>query len=251
MPHRTRIFIVAAALAWVATVLHAQERRLHIAAPPELVETGFLRHLLPRFSLKHSTPITLVEPGDAAQAGFARGGGVPVFEDDTAPWHLVVSADSEGNPHVQRFTDWLASEIAARAIEGFAGPPRFTQALAVVEDVAEAEIDGDLARGAELSLLHCGRCHVVGPRNTMAGVGSTPSFAVLRTFEDWDERFEAFYVLKPHPSFSQVEGVTPPFPEERRPTIAPVRLTLEELADIMAYTASLVPADLGAPIQHQ
>lgn len=85
----------------------------------------------------------------------------------------------------------------------------------------------------------------------MSGIGSAPSFAVMRSFADWDSRFSAFFALKPHPAFTQVEGVTDPFPPELPPAIAPIELTLEELEAIVAYVAALPPADLGKPLEHQ
>ena len=58
-------------------------------------------------------------------------------------------------------------------------------------------------------------------------------------------------MLNPHPAFTQVADVTPPFHEERPPPIIPVEMTLDDLQAILAYVAALEPADLGAPIRHQ
>jgi hypothetical protein len=85
----------------------------------------------------------------------------------------------------------------------------------------------------------------------MTGIGSTPSFSVLRSLPDWSDRFSVFYVLNPHPSFTVIDGVTPPFATNRPPPIAPVVLTLDDLEDVLAYVAGLKPADLGAPLRHQ
>lgn len=245
---RFQAVVLLVAICLAGGEARTEERRLYIGAPESLVETGFLKHLLPRFSLKHGVPITVVAPGEAVQAGFEPNGTEKVFSGGGVDWALTVIEDE--NPHLERFLDWLASDAGARAIEGFAGPPAFAVAVREVAEAEAVELDGDLARGAELSLLHCGRCHVIGPQNAMNGVGSTPSFAVLRTLGDWMVRFDEFYVLKPHPSFTQIEEVTT-FPDGRTPTIAPVVLTLEELEDITAYAASIAPADLGAPIKHQ
>jgi hypothetical protein len=89
----------------------------------------------------------------------------------------------------------------------------------------------------------------VNETNKMNAIGSTPSFALMRNFPDWQERFETFYVLKPHAAFTQVSEVTAPFPENLPPPIAPVELTLEEIDAIAAYVSLIAPADLGAPIQ--
>lgn len=249
---RFRMVLAFPLAAFLSAAASADEdRRLFIAAPPELVESGFLKHLLPRFSLKHAIPITLVAPTDPADARLTADAGTPVFSGAGATWHVDVSPEAVANPNLKSLLDWLASDTGAQAIEGFAGPPVF--ALVAIEPETETTeaLPGDVARGAELSLTHCGRCHVIGPQNRMKGLGSTPSFAALRTFTDWESRFSAFFALKPHPAFTQVEGVTPPFAPGTTPTTSPLLLTPQELEDITAYAASLAPADLGAPIRHQ
>ena len=85
----------------------------------------------------------------------------------------------------------------------------------------------------------------------MNGIGSTPSFAVIKALPDWDLRFQAFYVLRPHAAFTQIEDVTPGFDPELPPPIVPVEMTLDDLNDLMAYVATITAADLGAPIQLQ
>ena len=106
----------------------------------------------------------------------------------------------------------------------------------------------NFAPGEKFATYVCGRCHVVSERTRLGGIGSTPSFMALRSFPDWEERFRSFYALVPHPSFTQVEGITDPFPPERPPHIHPVELTEEELENLVEYARNLEPADLGGPI---
>lgn len=106
----------------------------------------------------------------------------------------------------------------------------------------------DFAPGEKLTLVNCGRCHVIGPRNRMGGIGSTPSFPVLRTFPDWEARMKAFWTLRPHPSFTQIEGMTEPFAEDQPPHIHPIRLTMEEVGSIVDYVRTVEPANLGADL---
>ena len=63
--------------------------------------------------------------------------------------------------------------------------------------------------------------------------------------------FQAFYVLAPHPAFTQIKDVTEPFPIDLPSPIAPMEITLDDLEAILAYVAEMPPADLGAPIQHK
>ena len=74
---------------------------------------------------------------------------------------------------------------------------------------------------------------------------------MLRSLPDWADRFDAFYALNPHPAFTQVEGVSEPFPENRPSPIVPIEMTLDEVEAVRAYVATMKAADLGAPLQHQ
>jgi mono/diheme cytochrome c family protein len=113
---------------------------------------------------------------------------------------------------------------------------------------AEAQ-DADWAPGERLTYINCGRCHVIGPRNRMGGIGSTPGIDVIRTWPTWEEKMRGFYALNPHPAFTQVEGVTAPFAEERPSPIHPITLTAAEIEIIVEYSRTVEPADLGAPIR--
>ena len=119
-------------------------------------------------------------------------------------------------------------------------------AVLSVRGIAVAE---DYAPGEKLTLFHCGRCHVINERNKYGGIGSTPSFGALRTHDDWEDRFDAFYALAPHPAFTQVEGVTEPFPINRPSPIHPMELTVEEIETIREFARTIPPKDLGAEVR--
>ncbi len=101
------------------------------------------------------------------------------------------------------------------------------------------------APGEKLTMINCGRCHKVSEKDRMGGIGSTPSFAVMRTWDNWEDKMKAFWTYRPHPSFAQIEGVTEPFPADRPPFVHPISLTLEELRVIIDYARTIEPADLG------
>ena len=220
---------------------------LGLAAPDSVVQSGLLKHILPRFSLK--TGIR-VEPSETGPMSISTGtGGAPVFRTEDTVYVLKI----EGDPRQERFRDWLLSDIGKRTVESFQpnGVALFSASFEVVKVDETPSFEGDAAIGAELSMVHCGRCHVIGPQNRMNGLGSTPSFAVLRSLPDWSDRFQQFYVLNPHPAFTQIEDVTAPFDPERPSPIHPVTMSLDDLEAILSFVAETRPADLGAPLQMQ
>ena len=249
----------------------AQERQFALGAPAALQDSGLLEYLLPRFSLKNSIRITVVET-DGSDAGAldavltaapeTRVDGEqrkadPVFADAQGTiYGLLLPRAPGADPgaeYASRFADWLRSDTGLRTVEAFAvdGAQLFTASLPQVEEEVVVAETGDIALGEELSLKHCGRCHVVSPKNRMNGLGSTPSFRGLNALPDWDYRFQVFHVLNPHPAFTQIADVTEPFDPMRPSPIAPMDLTQDDLDAILAYVYSLVPADLGAPVQAQ
>ena len=179
-----------------------------------------------------------------------EGEGIAVFSGAGATWRMQVDESHDG---AARFAEWLSSDVGRRTLTSFEvdGVQPFTLPAEKTVTEAVATFEGDAAEGLKLSSLHCGRCHVVSEANRMNAIGSTPSFFVLRTMRDWNRRFESFFALNPHPSFTQVAEVTAPFPANRPSPIAPVEITLDDLDAILAYVNQLEPADLGAPIKHQ
>jgi mono/diheme cytochrome c family protein len=223
----------------------AQDKAFDLGVPPVLIESGLIDYILPRFSLKTGIKVSVVE---GAEVGLGEIG-TQVFARDDTIWHLSQS----DAPPVTRFRDWLLSDIGKRTIDAFepaSGAP-FRTDLNVENASAPAPVEGDAVAGKTLSLQLCGRCHVVAEENRMNAIGSTPSFALMRTFPDWQNRFTGFYTLRPHPAFTQVSEVTPAFEAHLPSPIVPIALTLEDIEAITAYVATILPADLGAPIQSQ
>lgn len=223
---------------------------VRLYAPETLVETGLFRHILPRFALKTQVKVVLVPaPQDADIALGATGRAV--FQGLGQSWHLTVQ--NTGHKGTGRFTDWLWSDVGQRTITGFApqGATLFTPPAAAPAQAAPTEMGAEALEGKDVAQASCARCHVVADAQGMSGIGSTPSFAVLRSLPDWEERFSVFYVLKPHAVFTQITEVTPPFPQDRPPPIVPIELTLAQLDAVLAYVAAMPAADLGAPLQHQ
>lgn len=243
------VLSLTSALMWAP--VWAQGKATTLAVTPEVQETGVVKFFLPRFSLKHGVRVTVLEDSAGAAAVLVEGGERVAFSRGGVNYGITVV--DTGDPHIATFADWLTGEIGQRTVLSFKQDGKALFELPVVAAVVEEDevLGGDAARGAELSLVACGRCHVVGEINRMKGIGSTPSFAVLRSLDNWMERFTAFYALNPHPSFTVIPDLTEPFDETRPSPISPVTLTLEELENIVAYAATVVPADLGKPIDHQ
>ena len=241
--------ILAIAVCFAASA-HADDRTVRLAVPDDLVETGLLKYMLPRFTLKTQVRVEILPPGSEADVTLGADG-TPLFRGQGATWSLGIISDD--HPGTVKFEGWLTSDVGLRTITDFKidGASVF-EIASIKEDVDEGFVfEGDAALGLKLSVTHCGRCHVSVSDQPMLGIGSTPSFFVLRALEDWDIRFQTFYVLNPHPSFTQIEEITEPFPVNRPSPIVPVELTLDEFDAILAYVSALEPADLGAPHEVQ
>lgn len=254
----TRLFSIcvlalAASLALAGQTARAQEdpRLVRLAVPDDLVQSGLLRHILPRFSLKTQVRVEAVAPGSGTVQAALGDEGRPVFDGLGQTWRLEVLAPD--HPGTATFADWLTGEIGLRTVTSYApdGSAPFAPPSLRKVAVAQVTYDGDADLGHRVSREKCTRCHGVDAATRGWGIGSTPSFGVLRALKDWEDRFSAFYALNPHPSFTVVTDLTEPFDPSRPPPISPIELTLEEVEAVLAYVATLQPADLGAPIAHQ
>ncbi len=244
--HHLALFVVLIVLA--AGPAPAQQADIRIAVPSELVDSGLMQYILPRFSLK--TAIRVEAGKDGALQIVTEPPGTPVFSRGGTNYYLRAAQGDKA----ARFRDWLTGPIGRRTVEAFVpaeGGQGFTMAPPEKPETDAPDFVGDAARGHALAREHCGRCHVVDEANRMRGIGSTPSFAVLRALPGWVVRFESFYARNPHGAYTVIEGVTPSFDITSPPPIARLELTLDDLDDIMAYAATVPPADLGAPIQYQ
>ena len=265
-----------AALACVGALSGAafgQGKTFTLVAEAGLADTGLLKFVVPRFALKHGIRPELIAGDPAEMAGTADiiiaerdvaealGTALDlraraVFYTETEPaaaYAMLAIPGGENAENAARFAEWLRGEIGQRTVASFAaeGQPAFLPgALKVVVETA-AEPTGDANVGERLALFHCGRCHVVSEKNRMGGIGSTPSFAALRAIPGWQDKFLAFWSANPHPSFTQVAGLTEPFDPNHPPHIAPVEITQEDVEAIFAYAATIPPKDLGAPISNQ
>ncbi len=226
-----------------------QEADFGLSSPAVLQESGFLRFLLPRFSLK--TGIRIALEADTPEAIISLENGMPLMEGLGQVFYLQIpDVDSPKSQKAQRFAAWIDSDIGRRAVSQFKidGAQVFTPIETLQAAETATVFEGDAQRGAAFSFTNCGRCHVVGDRNRMKGIGSTPSFPVLRSLPDWEARFSTFYARIPHPAFVQLEGVSPPFNPAFPPANVPLTLTLDQLDDILTFLGTVEPADLGAPL---
>lgn len=229
----------------------ANEKLVRLYAPDALIESGVLKYALPRFSLKTQVRTELAASAEAADLAFGATG-TALFEGVGQVWHMDVrNSDHTGT---KRLADWLTSEVGKRTVYAYAAadgttpftPPKVQKVAPVV-----VTIDGDAEWGHEVSRAKCTRCHAVDEATRGWGIGSTPSFGILRALPDWEERFAAFYVLKPHGAFTQITDLTEPFPIHRPSPISPIELSLDEFEAMLAYVTIMPAADLGAPLKHQ
>lgn len=221
-----------------------------MVSDPELEATGLWSYVLPRFKLKTGIKVRL-------DYGASRlVGDVLMLQDGTTP--VMVRADgvefratlNRQSQHGKRFMEWLVSEVGQRTISAFRKDEQqlfFPAVVEVSEDAAP--LTGNVSVGEKTALAKCGRCHVISEKNKYGGIDSTPSFGALRTLKDWQEKFRVFWTLNPHPSFTQIAGVTEPFDPAHPPHIYPIYLTIKEVSDIGAYLQTIPPKDLGPPLE--
>ncbi len=254
--HRIPIALLALALS-LPLMARADHLDITLGADPALIDSGLIKFLLPRFSLKTGIKLHLgahlgadAAP-DVTLSSTAGPGARPAFKGPVQLYYIMLGAEAPDK--ATRFANWLLEDVGQRTIDQFRkdGKQMFIAAADDAPVVVKALPQGDIQNGELLSYTNCGRCHVISDKNRMKGIGSTPSFALMRGFPDWQRRFEGFYNLNPHPSFSQVKGVTTPFDVALPPAITPIELTQTELDDITAFVAGITPADLGAPLQAQ
>lgn len=104
-----------------------------------------------------------------------------------------------------------------------------------------AQEKGDIGKGRKIAQQHCTRCHVVGDFNPGGGISSTPSFQLLvKRRPDYKERFQTFFVRRPHPAFLSIKGVgriRPDLP----PNAQPVELTEQDVRNVSAFIETLKP----------
>ena len=244
-----KLIIAITACLMVSGPARPQEAGFGLSSPVMLEETGFLRFLLPRFSLK--TGIRVALQVNNPEVIISTDSGVPIMEGLGHVYYLqTTESRTPQGEKARRFAAWMESDIGRRAIAQFQidGAQVFTAIEALQAAETESEFEGDARRGEAFAFANCGRCHVIGDRNRMKGIGSTPSFPVLRSLADWEERFSTFYTRIPHPALTQLEGVTAPFDPAFPPTNQPLLITLDQLEDILTFVSTLEPADLGAPL---
>ena len=233
----------------------AESPDLTLAAPPELAETGLPKHLFPRFRFKSRIRLALAKPGETADMALApEPPGVPVFTERATGRTWYLRLPPEGAPvrdKAEAFLAWLQSKPGRAAIAAFppGSEPLFAPAKAVAAVEKAPEFKGDPLRGHEIARRHCMRCHVVDSESPYAGIGSTPSFAAMRSFPDWQDTFAAFWAANPHRAVVTVEDMSEEKDPERPLHVAPVLLTQKDLDDLMAYVATIKPKDLGKPIE--
>ena len=84
---------------------------MRLYAPQALVDSGLLKHILPRFSLKTQVRVELESDPGAANLRLGAEGR-PVFDGLGQTWHVeVVSSEHKGT---LRFVDWLGSKVGRK-----------------------------------------------------------------------------------------------------------------------------------------
>ena len=218
----------------------------------EPIPKGLVDYLIPRFTLKTRVRFDrVIDNGDLSFTVNPHEGAVSIFKlVGGRTGYLTATAAALEDPSYERFRDWLLSPPGRATIADYREDDR---TIAEPVDVkAKAAISvvivGDLDAGKILSVSHCRRCHKVDRADKYSGMDSSPSFHAMRSFDDWFVRFSIFYTVSPHKALIQVAGSGIDQNPDLIP-IAPIKLTFNDINDIVAFVHSLEPLDLGKPVQ--
>ena len=225
---------------------------IHFHFPEELLMIEFDKHILPRFKFKTQITINAVSSFENSDASIGvKTNGTSIFSDlNDVIYKIKLSTTDESKlKKIYRFIDWLKSSSGISAIEGFElnGAQIFKSLKLEKKEIQEFVFEGDDDNGLLISKKHCKRCHVVDD-NAFAGIDSSPSFHAMRSFEDWEERFRAFWTVSPHLNVISIKDVYDAGKKFSPVVIAPIELTLDEVDDILSYVSKIKPKDLGKPI---
>ena len=233
-----------------------------------MVENGFLKYVLPRFSLKTQIRISRSSSTDPATV---PEGGYP----DPAGSAWWPRPSGEGAARIVRVPlpmtteTYAAVRLAASGTTRACRPPCGLAAIGGGAQYADqpSPIDGRgglstagrrtgaggegggagrSAGGREAGLFPL-RPMPCGGRTQSDGRASAPRRPLARSGRSRIGRIGCWFSIRsiPHPSFTQVEGVTPPFDPARPPHIAPVELTIDDVEAIAAFARTIPPKDLG------
>ena len=246
------LYIFFSLLLFFTLTKNLSSEEIHLHFPEELLMVEFDKHILPRFKFKTQIKIKAVNFFENSDASIGiKTNGISIFSDlnDIIYKIELITSEEAKLKKIDKFIDWLKSTSGISAIEGFQfnEVPIFKAILSEKKEKKEFVFEGDSKNGLLISQKHCKRCHVVDD-NAFAGIDSSPSFHAMRSFEDWEERFRAFWTVSPHLNVISITEVYDAGSNLSPVVIAPIELTLDEVDDILSYVSKIVPKDLGKPI---
>ena len=238
---------------WVSSFLIVPTTALALSlSHQKAVPADLVQYILPRFSLKTRVRFDRVQTsGDIQLSTEEPDVGTAIFTlASGAVVYVGTSVSLAEDPDYIALVDWLLSEPGRATIADFRQDG--SQVAFPVEAAEAAPIEvvivGDVDNGRQLSMNHCRRCHKVDRADKYAGIGNSPSFHAMRSFDDWYVRFSTFYAVSPHKALISVKGSG--IEKDRNLiAIAPIDLEISDINDIVAFVHSLTPLDLGKPIQ--
>ena len=216
------------------------------------IPEALVQYMIPRFALKTRIRFERVESGGDIQLSHDPNlMGVPSFTlQPNRTVMLVTTLGDQDQAQFEIFREWLQSGPGRSALSDFR--QNGLQVAYPIEAPEEAPIEfvivGNPVLGEEISTLHCQRCHKVNRADKYSGIGNAPSFHAMRAFDDWYIRFSTFYAANPHKALIFVAG-SGIEKDLDMIAIAPIDMKIEDINHIVAFVHSLIPLDLGSPIQ--
>ena len=109
-------FLAVAVAGVAADPAVSQIKTTTLLVTPEVQDTGVVKFMLPRFTLKHGVRVTVVDEGDASGSLIADGDTV-VFSRGGTNYGLTVHVSDD--PHMSTLAAWLTGDVGRRTILSF------------------------------------------------------------------------------------------------------------------------------------
>ncbi len=159
----------------------AQDRSITVYALETIVKKGFLKYILPKFSLKHSIFVGVSQDRGQEDTIFHILKGSNTSFSNCLRCVFLSLQEKDKSEFAEAFKDCLTSKVGENAIKSFTFENGVIFPTEFQADVMQTEIAFliDTTLGHQLATQNCGRCQAIVETKLKKTIGSIPSFAAL------------------------------------------------------------------------